>query len=237
MIDVQICIVGWHFFEDIFNQIKESELDIYVVAHRHNEILDENINSIMIDNVGLEYGAYDYFIKNVWNKKSDVIFMHDDIEIIKFNSFIKKNYKKFKEKELDHAPFSPAKHVSASGTCFCMSSKIINIIKVEYGGIWWDKENFGYTTHKTAPADWHVRRTNQGGGEFHKMITEIGKKHDLLVYSDIIDPSVTLYSRGKDKIKIRLTSREKLRQREATKAQKKRRKKFEAEWKKKKNEK
>ena len=38
-------------------------------------------------NGGLEWGNYDYYIKNLWDKKSNILFMHDDIIIYNASVF------------------------------------------------------------------------------------------------------------------------------------------------------
>jgi hypothetical protein len=36
---------------------------------------------VHIPNIGLEFGCYDYYLKNLWNEKDAVLFMHDDTKI------------------------------------------------------------------------------------------------------------------------------------------------------------
>lgn len=226
--EVQICCSGWHFFDDIFEQIEESELDIHIVAHRGNEWLEkEKIKSTVIDNVGLEFGSYNYYLNNIWDKESDVIFMHDDIKIQHFDQFIAKNYSKFKKRKIDHGSVIPAKIVRP-GAQFCyLSKRVIDTILEDYGGIWFDEENIGYTDWKSQPSHWHHRRVNDGAIKFRTMIEDIGKKYDLKVFKNVIDDKLILYSRGAEEIKTKFTKKERQARKEAMRYQKKRRKEWE----------
>jgi hypothetical protein len=228
--EVQICCSGWHFFDDILEQIEESELDIHIVAHQDHEWLKkEKIKSTVIDNVGLEYGSYNYYLNNIWDKESDVIFMHDDIKIQHFDKFIAKNYSKFKKRRIDHGSVTPARIVRP-GAQFCyLSKRVVDAIQKDYGGIWFDEENVGYTDWKSQPSHWHIRRVQEGGVRFRTMIEDIGKEYNFLVFTDVIDSDVTFYSRGKDEIKARYTKKELRERKAAIRYQKKRRKKWKEE--------
>lgn len=227
MSKIQICCAGWHFFEDIIVQIEKSKLNIHVVAHRDHRLLrKKEIKSTVTDNVGLEWGAYNYYINNMWDKKSDVIFMHDDVKINNFDRFIKKNYRKFKKRKIDHGSVSPSKIVHPGGQFFYLSKRIINIIQSEFGGIWFDEGNSGYTDWKSQPSFWHLRRVNDGAVRFRIMIEEIGKKYNFVVFTDVIDGDVTFYSRGKDEVKAKYTKKELRERKAAIRYQKKRRKKW-----------
>jgi len=144
---VQICVVGWHFFRKIYKQISKSSLDIHIVSHRYNDMLDKyNLKYSIIENVGREFHAYDYYIKNIWDKKSNVIFMHDDIEIEDFE----KVFKGLLEKTIG-LDFSyilgkkTAKYKSSGERSMYFSKKLIKLFLTEYNGIWYDVHNKGYT--------------------------------------------------------------------------------------------
>ncbi len=53
---------------------------VLIVAHRSPPNGDKYFPSVETPNVGLEFGAYDFFLKNHWDKESSVLFMHDDVE-------------------------------------------------------------------------------------------------------------------------------------------------------------
>ena len=77
-----ICVVGWHFWPSFYKKISFLQNSVHVVAHRYNSLLEnKNFSYNVKKNIGLEYGAYDWYIKNKWDKRSNILFMHDDISI------------------------------------------------------------------------------------------------------------------------------------------------------------
>lgn len=99
---IQICITGWHFDKKryrFFQEINET-FPVYVVAHAKDEdgyadayhfLNPLGFKYDITPNIGLEFHCYDYFLHKFWDKKSDVIFMHDDLvfsPILKNNEII-----------------------------------------------------------------------------------------------------------------------------------------------------
>ena len=176
----RICVVGWYFFHDFYKLLFKSKLDIYIVAHRYHKILDDlKFNYTVIDNVGLEFGVYDWYIKNVWDKKSNVIFMHDDMEIKNKNTLLR-IFNKCKKLKIDQSYIFGENCEGPHGRCIYMSRCFIDKIKKDYGGIWYDKENIGYIHHKQQPIGWDKKRYNLGTYNFFKMATEIGLKYNKI---------------------------------------------------------
>ena len=230
----KICVVGWHYFKELYKFLSVYYLDdVHIVAHRYNKILDKyKLNYTVIENIGLEFHAYDWYIKNIWDKKSNILFMHDDIKILKIKDFIIRNYNKIKKRKLGQAYIS-VKKVRGGGRCFYMSKRFIQLMKKEYDGIWYDKENTGYVSRKTQPEEWHPRRYNDGACKFEEMVAKLGEKYDIPVLFCVVDKDLVLYSRGKKIIKSTISQKGKKIQREKINAQKKKRKKLEKEWNKK----
>jgi hypothetical protein len=142
MMSNKICIVGWHFFDKFYKKIEKSSVDTHIVAHRYNSILDRrNLNYSVVQNVGLEFGAYDWYIKNVWDKKSGVLFMHDDVFIEK--TFDLNNFFKLCG-DADYVMFRNGSKVSGGGRCIYLSGKMISLLVKKYDGIWFDKNDRGY---------------------------------------------------------------------------------------------
>jgi len=76
---MQICVVGFYGHKDFCDLLKTVKYPVTVISH--NEVNDySGLSTINIPNIGLEFGAYDYYLKNVWTKGS-VLFMHDDMTI------------------------------------------------------------------------------------------------------------------------------------------------------------
>jgi len=227
--DIKICIVGWYYFKEIYKQLSKSKFDIHVIAHRHNEILDNlNIKYSIKDNIGLEYGAYDWYIKNIWDGKSDVFFMHDDIEILKFDDCLSSIYNKMKNKNVGHGVSGKKKNTGER--FFYMSSKLIKIIKTEYNGIWYDKENFGYNKMRVQPEHWNPRRYNDGGPMFSNMIKEINKKYNIKVFFRVYDNRLITYNKGKIPVIKNIGKKEKEKKRKEINIRKKKKRQQEKEW-------
>mgnify|MGYP003982103799 CR=1 FL=1 len=71
-----ICIVGWYFWDKFYKKISSSKSSLHVVAHRYRETIENyNISYSVKKNIGLEYGAYDWYIKNKWNGKNNILFI------------------------------------------------------------------------------------------------------------------------------------------------------------------
>lgn len=86
---MQICVAGWYVFEDLMSQLNSvlPKYSVHFVVNdkRYTAIKDQvdsslgDIPLVLTPNGGLEFGLYDHFLKNVWDKTSSVLFMHDDI--------------------------------------------------------------------------------------------------------------------------------------------------------------
>jgi hypothetical protein len=77
---MNVCICGWYYnkgFIDVMNRSLSLMHDIFIIGHRDGDA--GNIQKVIIQNVGLEFGAYDFYLKNIWGG-GDVIFIHDDTE-------------------------------------------------------------------------------------------------------------------------------------------------------------
>jgi len=167
--------------------------DIFIVAHKKNDLLNDFDHKI-IDNVGLEFGAYDWYIKNKWDKKSNILLMHDDISINNSN-VINNIFIKCKDLDqsyifnnLDECERNGWKH----GRCIYLSPKMTKWLLSNHNGIWYDKDNKGYVEGKK-PAD--CQYYNAGIRKFHKTIKKI-KEHGFDRRS-IFNEDIVLYRRGR----------------------------------------
>jgi hypothetical protein len=105
---MQICVSGWYFERDLFEVFKvNKQFDISVVTYYNRAngnikrdydeipvpemissyVKESGVKHYKIPVAGLEFGGYDYFIKNIWDQQSPVLFMHDDIVIYNPNVF------------------------------------------------------------------------------------------------------------------------------------------------------
>jgi len=182
MITNKICVVGWHFFPGFYKYLsKNYQKETFVVVHQYNKILDDlKLNYKVIKNVGLEFGAYDYYIKNIWDKKSNVLFIHDDTKIEKGDPI--KNIFKYSEKyDYNYVLSSNCRKTQTkSNRCFILSKKVINLFLKEFNGMWYDKYNIGYTVREEKIYD------NRYTKEYRELSRGIGKrfKETLLYFKE-----------------------------------------------------
>jgi len=189
----QICVVGWHFLQSFYDSIDGMQKDIFIVAHKYNKILS-NFQHSIIPNVGLEFGAYDWFLKNMWDEKSDIIFMHDDIEI-KNKDIFDDIFNKCEN--CDHAYIWTSlsqmeQNGYAHGRCFYLSKNCLDWIIKKYNGIWFDKENESNVSVANPLRGMHY---NEGIRRFRKMIKRTSENG--YIREHIIIPDIILYNRGK----------------------------------------
>lgn len=88
---MKICVAGWFLDDDFYRVLKEINYSIIVISHNPDiEKLEEiGLPYKIIDNIGLEFGAYDYYLKNEWDRESDILFTHDDTRILDNSVFDK----------------------------------------------------------------------------------------------------------------------------------------------------
>jgi len=196
----KICVAGWHFFDKVYKKIEASGSDIHVVAHRYREVLDRrDIEYSITKNVGLEFGVYDWYLKNIWDGNSNVVFMHDDIIIDKKFDF--KDFFKLCE-GLDYVIFRNSSKVSGGGRCIYLSSNLLSLLVKEFKGIWYDPNDRGYIWGEHALYDdiyyelgdkkiWRDKL----GKHFKITVAHLIEKHKLKK-KDIICNKISLCVRG-----------------------------------------
>jgi hypothetical protein len=140
---VNICVAGWYFHKPLMPSL--STKATFWVCHRHPPVISP-FDYIIIRNVGLEFGCYDWYLKNKW-PGGDTLFLHDDNEIT--------------QEALDQIVtiphdqcflFSSEQDAKANGRAhgraFFMSDKLLRCLKDE-GGFWYDE---GPSTSMPIPA-------------------------------------------------------------------------------------
>jgi glycosyltransferase involved in cell wall biosynthesis len=139
---MQIVVAGWYFWPEFLKSLsQQKEYGVQVVAHKLGDTFGMPLT--VIDNIGLEFHCYDYYIKHIWNKKDDVLFMHDDVvlkdisildEIANLNQPITMIWRDEKQQRQNYA----------HGRCFKCSAQWL----LQANGFWYDKENTGQTSQK-----------------------------------------------------------------------------------------
>jgi len=221
---VDICVCGWHYFDSVYDTLRSAhkKYPVFVVAHRDDELLHSSgLPFYMRENVGLEWGAYDWYIKNQWDGKSDVLFMHDDVRIrpvIKeyevvdpvcvFNTVARLG------DTYDQAYIFKSKHeynknFFIHGRALFCNAKTIRILLDRNDGFWYDADNTGHTGGSTPDgckhyneADYRFWRFLSGlhgrGDETYPWEAEgLVTKEGLMVNQAIIIPAFDCARRGR----------------------------------------
>jgi hypothetical protein len=157
---MNICVLGWYYDKDFMKVLEQihSKYPVHIVAHRENGV--SKLPTTLIDNVGLEFGGYDYYLKNIWDGKSSVFFTHDDIYVTDISVFdtiaeIKRDlsYIFYNTKESvsclgahGRAMFASPKFLSfiKRNQCKCTFSKEDGV--PSHTGFYFDKKNLGKNT-------------------------------------------------------------------------------------------
>ena len=86
---MKICVVGWYFLPEFYLQLVEvnKTYPVFIVAHKPGNCM--GLDYEVIPNIGLEFGCYDHYLKNIWDGKSNVFFAHDDTHLSDINVFNK----------------------------------------------------------------------------------------------------------------------------------------------------
>jgi hypothetical protein len=135
---MNICVAAWYYHKSLMQTLQNC-YPVCWVCHRpppaaEIDLFDHSFNNI--PNVGLEFGCYDWYLKNRWNGGS-VLFTHDDNEIT--------------EEALDQIALIPHDQCflfpslevaeangKAHGRAFFCSEKLLRRLKGD-GGFWYNE--------------------------------------------------------------------------------------------------
>ena len=83
---MKICVTGYYFDADFIECLHQAQKNYPTIIISHADDPGEkytikHIPVIGKENIGLEFSIYDYYIKNLWDGSSSVLFCHDDIHL------------------------------------------------------------------------------------------------------------------------------------------------------------
>jgi len=154
--EMEICIVGWYFDLTLLNIMKLVKFPVTIVSHKKvDKKVYNGFDFVEIPNIGLEFGAYNHYLMNLW-KGNNVLFMHDDISLNSIRVFKEIAALKhdvayiFRDKAEEKA--NGGKH---GRSIFC-SSRFLSFVKDFTCDCEWckekeDRHNEGNTLPKIAP--------------------------------------------------------------------------------------
>jgi hypothetical protein len=73
---MQIAVCGYYFNSEFIKTLEDSKYDWFSICHKNPPQMD-NDRYVVIPNVGLEFGAYAWYVVNKW-KGDDTLLIHDD---------------------------------------------------------------------------------------------------------------------------------------------------------------
>lgn len=162
---MKICICGWYYrplFLAIMGLVHKYH-KCFIVAHRNGH--NWGLPSKTIENIGLEFGAYDYYLKNEWDHESDVMFMHDDTKIVDHKVF----------DEIAKIPHDQAfifrdcaeelANGRVHGRAFFCSKRFLDYL-LSKGGFWFDENNTGHIGGKVPEGMMHYNTAVHRFGGF-----------------------------------------------------------------------
>lgn len=137
---MNVCICGWYYhkpFIKVMNQSMTLMNDIIVIGHTDGDA--GNLQKIIIPNVGLEFGAYDFYLKNIW-QGGDTLFIHDDTEF-EFTAWNKVNLlpQLFDQVFIHENGIAELANGFAHGRAFFCSNRFLKRLKTD-DGFWYAKE-------------------------------------------------------------------------------------------------
>lgn len=194
----QICVCGWYYYPAFYKSLLEvkDKFSVIIIGNREGEVF--GLSFVLRNNIGLDWGAYSYFVDNEWDGQSNVLFMQDDSAVsdsffeemskISFDqAFIFRNQKEFEENY-------------SHGRAFFASRRFLEILKKE-GGIWYDQGNKGFIAEGTSWSEKPpegCRDHNAGIRNFTSKVKQIGEKNPgLSVNGQVYSKKVYLGRRGK----------------------------------------
>jgi len=195
---VQICVVGWHYFSDFYKKLRKCKYKAYIVAHRYNDILDRmKFDYTVTKNIGLEYGAYNWFIGNIWDGESGVLLSHDDTSVSNVSVLDSMLDRCRKYDRVYITGRTKSKKQKYSTRCIYLSGKLIKRYLKEFGEIWYDKYNKGYTLCQKVAHDDKYDNKNDAASKFKVSLNSLCKKNNFktLEYNS---KDLVFYRRGID---------------------------------------
>lgn len=196
---MNICICGWYYLQEFYNEVLKTDYKITIISHKNYvpEFLKENKNQkfsfTSIENIGLEFGAYNYYLNNYL--LDDTIFLHDDTLVtIEQLKEIENKCKGLDQAYIFKNQTEQTNNGGKHGRCIYMSKRFLEYLKINYG-IPYDERNTGYngTTKNTLNIDF-----NEGIYRYHRLLGRIrDKKEGWNILNRIHIQNIKLGKRGK----------------------------------------
>lgn len=205
---LNICVCGWYLdeYDDFYMSLHRlhKKYPVFVVSNKASAYLETiDLPYIVRENTGLEWGAYNHYLMNVWDGEGDVLFCHDDITLnptaVEGHIFPPEYlFDKIAELKVDQAYIFGSRHEDVEnygkhGRMVFMGRDFLQRVK-DGGGFWFDNKNQGYTSgeDKDLKEAYGCFGYNAGINCFHDQAARIGGN----VHRKAYVPSFSLARRG-----------------------------------------
>lgn len=188
-----VCVVGWYFrpeFYALLQTLLAQGVAVAVLTHRAPPPpLDlSRFVTVALDNVGLEWGAYDRFLRGIW-QTGPTLFLHDDTDAT--IGVIQEIFDIQSQRNLDVAFVfssleSQEQNKGHHGRAWIASDRGLRALRAR--GIWFDASNTGDTTG--------VQR-NRGSHHFAASLTCLHAEDPTLRVGTIIARALDTGFRGR----------------------------------------
>ncbi len=205
---LDICVCGWYLdkYDDFYMSLHRlnGKYPVFVVSNRESDYLNNiDLPFAIRENTGLEWGAYNHFLMNVWKGENGVLFCHDDITLnptavegaIHPPEYL---FDRIAELKVDQAYIFGSRHEDVEnygkhGRMVYMGRDFLKRVK-EAGGFWYDAKNQGYTSGEDAELKekYGCFGYNAGINCFHDQVAKLGGD----VHRKVYIPSFSLARRG-----------------------------------------
>ena len=195
---MQICVCGWYFYEEFYSTLAalRDAFDIVIIANRSGDTL--GLPYVVRENIGLEWGAYWYFLDAHWDGISSVLFMHDDTKA--GTDFFHKIQRTLCDQAFIFENEADYQQSYSHGRAFYASATFLKLCRLN-GGIYYDRGNRGFI----APGySWTVQPPdgckdhNYAIREFTQFCKRIAAEYpNVTVNKQIYDSTISLGIRGK----------------------------------------
>jgi len=180
---MKICVCGWYYMDSIYRDFEEvnKTYPVFVVAHKEDEKL-AGFDHYVRENTGLEWGAYDWYLKNEWDGESDVLFMHDDVRmrptfceydtvpVIQVFKAVENLAKEYDQVYIFRSMQEKKENFGLHGRALLCSARFLQYLLDNEDGIWNDVDNTGHTMGPTP--DW-CKHYNEADYKFRDTLTKI----------------------------------------------------------------
>jgi hypothetical protein len=201
---MKICVCGWYYYPGFYRELKKVKdlYSVYVVCNRESDEVN-GLQHTIRENVGLDWGAYNYYLKNVWDRRSPVLFMQDDSKVDGMYVFMQiEGIQKHEDKDvvfLFENGVEAARNSNAHGRAFYCTPRFLSAI-LEDGSFPYDEGNCGFVargSYKSEKPPEGCKHHNYGIWQFISQIQRINRVKKYNPRSVMTFSGLRLGRRGK----------------------------------------